>query len=43
MDILVIILIIVAVIIITCVKVVPQAKSYVIERIGSYYQTWGNG
>ena len=25
------------------IKIVPQAKSYVIERLGSYYQTWGNG
>lgn len=43
MDILIIILIIVFVFIVSCVKIVPQAKSYVIERIGSYYQTWGNG
>ena len=25
------------------IKVVPQAKSYVIERLGSYYTTWKNG
>ena len=25
------------------IKVVPQAKAYVIERIGSYNQTWKNG
>lgn len=43
MDILIIILIIVFIFIVSCVKIVPQAKSYVIERIGSYYQTWGNG
>ena len=24
-------------------KIVPQAKTYVIERVGSYYTTWKNG
>jgi len=43
MNILLIILIIIAVLIIPNIKVVPQAKSYVIERIGSYYTTWKNG
>ncbi len=43
MPLLIILLILVAVFIIPCIKIVPQAKSYVIERIGSYYQTWGNG
>ena len=43
MNILIILLILVAVFAIPCITIVPQAKSYVIERIGSYYQTWGNG
>lgn len=43
MDILIIILILLVVIIFSCVKVVPQANTYVIERIGSYYVTWTNG
>lgn len=43
MPILIAILIIVAIILIPCVKVVPQAKAYVIERLGSYYVTWNNG
>ena len=43
MPIFIIILVIVAIFIIPCIKIVPQAKSYVVERIGSYYQTWGNG
>ena len=43
MDILLIILILIAIIVIPCVKIVPQAKSYVLERIGSYHQTWQNG
>lgn len=43
MHILIAILIIVAIILIPCVKVVPQAKAYVVERLGSYYVTWDNG
>lgn len=43
MDIFIAIIIILLVIIIPSIKIVPQAKSYVIERLGSYYQTWGNG
>ena len=43
MDILVILLIIAVVLAFTCVKIVPQARSYVIERLGSYHETWGNG
>ena len=37
------ILVIAGILIIPNIKVVPQAKSYVIERIGSYYATWVNG
>jgi len=43
MPFLIVILVIVGVILIPCVKIVPQAKSYVIERLGSYYTTWSNG
>ena len=43
MEIFIIILVIVALLIIPNIKIVPQAKSYVIERLGSYYATWGNG
>lgn len=43
MDFLFIILGIVAVLILPNIKIVPQSKAYVIERIGSYYATWGNG
>ena len=38
-----IIIVIILLIVIPSIKIVPQAKSYVIERLGSYYQTWGNG
>ncbi len=34
---------IVAIILMSCVSVVPQAKSYVIERLGGYQTTWGVG
>ena len=27
----------------TCVKIVPQAHSYIIERLGVYQQTWSVG
>ena len=37
------ILIIIAVLVIPNIKIVPQARAYVIERLGSYYTTWHNG
>ena len=43
MEILIILLILVLVFVIPCVKIVPQAKSYVVERLGSYFETWSNG
>ena len=43
MGIFVIILILVALLVLPNIKVVPQAKAYVVERIGSYYTTWSNG
>jgi len=43
MEFLVFLLVIVAIFIIACVKVVPQAEAYVIERVGSYLETWNNG
>lgn len=43
MEFLIPILVIVFVGIILCIKVVPQAEAYVIERVGSYLETWHNG
>lgn len=43
MDVLIIILILVAIIVIPNIKIVPQAKAYVIERVGSYFETWQHG
>lgn len=42
-DLFLAILVIVFIIIIPNVKIVPQSKAYVIERIGSYHATWSNG
>ncbi|MGI6329621.1 MAG: SPFH domain-containing protein [Bacilli bacterium] len=36
-------LIILAVIVVVNIKIVPQARSYVIERLGSYKETWETG
>ena len=42
-EILIIILVIALLGILACVKIVSQAEAYVVERIGSYFETWGNG
>ena len=43
MDIFITILIIAAILIVSCIRVVPQAQAFVIERVGSYLTTWDNG
>ncbi len=43
MELLLGILIVIVVLIIPNIKIVPQAKAYVIERLGSYHTTWQNG
>ena len=43
MNFLIILLILIFIIVIPNIKVVPQAKVYVIERLGSYFKTWHNG
>ena len=43
MELLIAILVIVVIFIIPNIKVVQQARSYVIERLGSYLTTWNNG
>ena len=40
---LVVILIIVLLILASCVKIVPQANAFVVERLGAYQQTWSVG
>ena len=43
MAVLIVILVLVVVLVIPNIKIVPQASSYVIERLGSFYQVWQNG
>ena len=43
MDILIILLVLAAILVVPNIKIVPQAKTYVLERLGSYYETWRNG
>ena len=43
MELLIAILVLIVVLVLPNIKIVPQAKSYVIERLGSYYTTWNNG
>jgi len=43
MEILIVLLILVVVFVIPNIIVVPQARSFVVERLGSYLTTWGNG
>ena len=43
MEIFIVILVLVVLFVIPNIKVVPQAKSYVVERLGSYLSTWSNG
>ncbi|HEX3027466.1 MAG TPA: SPFH domain-containing protein [Clostridia bacterium] len=33
----------VIILIVNCFKIVPQAKAYVVERLGAYHTTWGSG
>ena len=43
MPVVITLLVIALIIIIPNIKIVPQAKAYVIERLGSYHETWNNG
>ena len=40
---LVILLVVIVVIAASCVKIVPQANAFIIERLGGYLETWGVG
>ena len=40
---LIVVLAIVILLGVTCVRIVPQAETMVVERLGSYLTTWGNG
>lgn len=38
-----ILVVLIALILIANIKVIPQARAYVIERLGAYYMTWNTG
>ncbi len=40
---LVVFAVIILAVIVSCIKVVPQAEAYVVERLGGYQATWGVG
>ena len=40
---LIIIVVLVLWICVSCIKIVPQAQAYVIERLGAYQSTWNVG
>ncbi|MBQ9332883.1 MAG: SPFH/Band 7/PHB domain protein [Lachnospiraceae bacterium] len=43
MPVVIALLVIIVVVLVTCIKVVPQANAFVIERLGAYQQTWSVG
>lgn len=43
MPFVIVLLIIVLIIVASCVKIVPQAQAYVVERLGGYQATWSVG
>ncbi|MDO4331914.1 MAG: SPFH domain-containing protein [Eubacteriales bacterium] len=40
---LLLILLLIILIVASCIKIVPQAQAYVVERLGAYQDTWGVG
>ena len=36
-------IIVILIILISCIKIVPQAQVYVVERLGTFYKDWGTG
>ena len=40
---LLLVLLIAVIIAASCIRIVPQAKTYVVERLGAYQDTWGTG
>ena len=40
---LVVLLILIDIVLFSCIKIVPQAHAYVVERLGAYQQTWSVG
>ena len=40
---LIIAIVVLLIILISCIKIVPQAQMYVVERLGTFHQAWGTG
>ncbi len=40
---LIVVLLLAVMILMSCIKIVPQAQAYVVERLGAYQQTWSVG
>ena len=40
---LLIILVLIIILLASCIKIVPQAQAYVVERLGAYQGTWSVG
>ena len=40
---LLVVLILIVLILASCIKIVPQAQAFVVERLGAYQQTWSVG
>ena len=38
-----VLVLVILILLITNIKIVPQSMVFVVERLGSYYQTWDNG
>ena len=39
----IVVLVLLLIVLIANIHIVPQAHAYVVERLGSYHDTWGNG
>ncbi len=43
MGFIIVLLLIICVVIISNIKIVPQANAYIVERLGAYHETWSTG
>ncbi|MBR6633179.1 MAG: SPFH/Band 7/PHB domain protein [Clostridia bacterium] len=43
MELIIVLLVVIVAIIVSNIRIVPQAQAYVIERLGAYHATWGTG
>ena len=43
MEVIILAVVIIAILVISCIKVVPHTESYVVERLGKFHTIWGAG